>query len=211
MEDMEYFSAIGSIALIWFLVVTIPGPNFIVVTQISMAQSRKMGGFIALGVSIGAGIWASASLLGLSALFRYADWVYDVIRVTGGCYLVYMGMKTIGYAIKPPVSLAGNKRYTGTHVAAFRKGLFTSFSNPKTAAFFGSLFLSAFPKQAPFWINVVAVLIVMAISVIWYWLVAYFFSFNKIQTVYKGAKRILDMMTGSLLSYIGGRLIFGRP
>jgi threonine/homoserine/homoserine lactone efflux protein len=77
---MEYLSAIGSIALIWFLVVTIPGPNFIVVTQVSMTQSRKMGFFIALGVSIGAGTWASASLLGLGALFKYASWMYDAIR-----------------------------------------------------------------------------------------------------------------------------------
>lgn len=72
---MEYLPAIGSVALIWFLVVTIPGPNFIVVTQGSMAQSRPVGSFIALGVSIGAGTWASASLLGLSALFKYAGWM----------------------------------------------------------------------------------------------------------------------------------------
>jgi threonine/homoserine/homoserine lactone efflux protein len=52
---MEYLPAIGSVALIWFLVVTIPGPNFIVVTQASMTLSRKMGISIALGVSIGAG------------------------------------------------------------------------------------------------------------------------------------------------------------
>lgn len=207
---MEYLSAIGSIALIWFLVVTIPGPNFIVVTQVSMTQSRKMGFFIALGVSIGAGAWASASLLGLGALFRYAAWMYDAIKIIGGCYLFYMGMKTIWYAIKQPVSSADNKKNVDNNVAAIQKGLFTSFSNPKTAAFFGSLFLSTFPAQAPLWINVAAVLIVIAISIIWYWLVAYFFSFNKIQVIYKSAKRTLDIMTGSLLSYLGGRLIFGR-
>ena len=207
---MEYLSAISSIALIWLLVVTIPGPNFIVVTQVSMAQSRKIGFFIALGVSIGAGTWATASLLGLSALFRYADWMYDAIKLIGGCYLIYMGIATIWNSIKLPDSLADNNKFTGNNLAAFQKGLFTSFSNPKTAAFFGSLFLSTFPTKAPLWFNVLAVLIVIAISILWYWLVAYFFSFNKIQIIYKNAKRILDIMTGSLLSYLGGRLIFGR-
>ena len=207
---MEYLSAISSIALIWLLVVTIPGPNFIVVTQVSMAQSRKIGFFIALGVSIGAGKWATASLLGLSALFRYAGWMYDAIKLIGGCYLIYMGIATIWNAIKLPDSLAGNNKFTGNNLAGFQKGLFTSFSNPKTAAFFGSLFLSTFPTKAPLWFNVLAVLIVIAISILWYWLVAYFFSFNKIQIIYKNAKRILDIMTGSLLSYLGGRLIFGR-
>jgi threonine efflux protein len=205
---MEYLPAIGSIALIWFFVVTIPGPNFIVVTQGSMTQSRKMGIFIALGVSIGAGTWASASLLGLSALFKYAGWMYNVIKVIGGCYLVYMGMKTIWYAIKQPVSFAHDKNFSGNNLAAFKKGLFTSFSNPKTAAFFGSLFISTFPTQAPLWISVAAVIIVIVISIIWYWIIACFFSFNKIQVFYKRAKRPLDMITGSLLSYLGGRLIF---
>jgi threonine/homoserine/homoserine lactone efflux protein len=207
---MEYLPAIGSIALIWFLVVTIPGPNFIVVTQGSMTQSRKTGIFIALGVSMGAGAWASASLLGLSALFKYAGWMYNVIKVIGGCYLVYMGMKTIWYAIKQPVSFAGSDNFSGNNLAAFEKGMFTSFSNPKTAAFFGSLFISTFPTQAPLWINIAAVLIVIAISIIWYWIIACFFSFNKIQVFYKRAKQPLDIMTGSLLSYLGGRLIFEK-
>lgn len=204
---MEYLPAIGNVALIWFVVVTIPGPNFIVVTQGSMTQSRKMGISLALGVSIGAGTWASASLLGLTALFKYAGWMYDAIKFVGGCYLVYMGMKTIWYAIKQPVSFAHDKNFPGNNLAALRKGLFTSFSNPKTAAFFGSLFISTLPAQAPLWIYAVTVIIVVTISIVWYSMIACFFSFNRIQVFYKRAKRLLDVMTGSLLSYLGGRLI----
>jgi threonine/homoserine/homoserine lactone efflux protein len=205
---MNYLPAIGSIALIWFLVVTIPGPNFLVVIQGSMTQSRKTGILIALGVSIGAGAWAIASLLGLSALFKYAGWMYSTIKVIGGCYLVYIGIKTIWYAIKQPVSFTDNTNISGTNLAAFRKGLFTSFSNLKTAAFFGSLFISTFPVQAPLWIHIAAVLIVIGISIIWYWIIACLFSFNQIQDLYKRAKLPLDIITGSLISYLGGRLIF---
>jgi threonine/homoserine/homoserine lactone efflux protein len=204
---MEYLPAIGNVALIWFVVVTIPGPNFIVVTQGSMTQSRKMGISLALGVSMGAGTWASASLLGLTALFKYAGWMYDAIKFVGGCYLVYMGMKTIWYAIKQPASIAHDKNLPGNNLAALQKGLFTSFSNPKTAAFFGSLFISTLPAQAPLLIYAVTVIIVVTISIVWYSMIACFFSFNKIQVFYKRAKRLLDVMTGSLLSCLGGRLI----
>ena len=176
-----------------------------------MAESRKMGFFIALGVSIGAGIWASASLLGLSVLFKYASWLYDAIKVIGGCYLIYMGIKAIWYAIiRQPVLTADPEKSTNNNVATFQKGLFTSFSNPKTAAFFGSLFLSTFPAQAPFWLNVVDVLIVIAISLFWYCFVAYFFSLNTIQNIYKSVKKVLDVVAGSLLLYLGGKLILGR-
>ena len=172
---MESLPAICSIAFIWFLVVTIPGPNFIVVTRGSVTQSRKIGLSIAMGVSIGAGTWASASLLGLSALFKYAGWMYEAIKILGGCYLLYMGMRTICYAIKEPVSFVHNNSFSGNNLAAFQKGLFTSFSNPKTAVFFGSLFISAFPAQAPLWIYVATVLIVVAISIFWYAMIACFF------------------------------------
>lgn len=204
---MEYLPAISSVALIWFLVVAIPGPNFIVVTQGSMTQSRKMGISIALGVSIGAGTWASASLLGLSALFKYAGWTYDAIKILGGCYLAYMGLKTIWSAIKQPISFVHSDNFSGNNSAAFQKGLFTSFSNPKTAAFFGSLFISTFPTQAPPWVYVAAVLIVIAISIIWYSIIACFFSLKQVQVFYRRAKRPLDILTGSLLAYLGGRLI----
>lgn len=208
---MEYISAIISMALIWFLVVTIPGPNFLVVTQVSMARSRKMGFLIALGVSTGAGTWATASLLGLSALFRYVPWMYGTTKVIGGLYLIYMGASTIRHALKSPDSSAYNETDKDCNgAAAFRKGLYTSFSNPKTAAFFGSLFLSTFPARAPLWFNSSVVLTVILISVIWYWLVACIFSFNKIKALYKSAKRVLDIVTGSLLSCLGLRLIFAR-
>jgi RhtB (resistance to homoserine/threonine) family protein len=207
---LAYISAISSMALIWFLAVTIPGPNFIIVTQVSMGQSRKMGFFIALGVSAGAGVWATASLLGLSMLFRYATWLYSAVKFIGGCYLIYMGLTIILNTLKTKNS-SSNSHNLGLNCAtAFRKGMLTSFSNPKTAAFFGSLFLSTFPAQAPLWFYIVAVLTVMVISILWYWLVAYFFSFDKVRNFYQRAKRILDIATGSLFSYLGGRLIFAR-
>lgn len=207
---MEYLTAIGSIAVIWFFVVAIPGPNFLVVTQVSMTKTREKGFFTALGVSMGAGVWASASLMGLSMLFRYAGWMYDIIKIIGGCYLIYMGMKTIWYAVKRSGSTVSDKNITSGNVSAFKKGLLTSFSNPKTAVFFGSLFLSAFPPQASIPLSIAAVLTVVIISIFWYSLVVFIFSFNKIQIIYLRLKKTLDIMTGSLLSFLGVKLIFGR-
>jgi threonine efflux protein len=207
---MEYFSAITGMAFIWFLVVMIPGPNFVVVTQASMARSRGLGLWIALGVSMGAGTWASASLLGLSALFTYAEWMYDTIKIIGGCYLVFMGLNILWNAVRHPLSLTDGASFRGSHLAAFQKGLLTSFSNPKTAAFFGSLFVTTFPAQAPFWLYMVTILMVITVSILWYSLIACFFSLQSIQTFYRRVRRFLDGFTGVLLAILGGRLIFGK-
>ena len=208
---MEFIPAISSLAFIWFLVVMIPGPNFVVVTQVSIARSRALGLWMALGVSMGAGTWASASLLGLSALFSHAGWLYGSLKLIGGCYLIYMGLNAIRMALFKHPAVVFDLEISGeTRRGAFRKGLLTSFSNPKTAAFFGSLFLSTFPQQAPLWVHLVTIVTVIAVSIFWYGLVACFFSFHGIQSLYRRGHRWVEGTTAVLLSVLGGRLIFQK-
>lgn len=207
---MDLFLPISSLIGIWFLVVTIPGPNFVAVTQCSMAESRIDGFFIALGVSTGAGIWATASLLGLGVVFIHLPWLYDTIRLAGGLYLMFIGLKIIRAAFYFSLSSVTANQLPVSKYAAFRRGLLTSFSNPKTAAFFGSLFVATIPPQAPVWIYVVTIALIVCVSVIWYSMVAFFFSIEKVQSVYHRSKKFLDCITGSILLFLGARLAFSR-
>ncbi|MGD8980875.1 MAG: LysE family transporter [Desulfobacterales bacterium] len=207
---MDLFLPISSLIGIWFLVVTIPGPNFVAVTQCSMAESRIDGFFIALGVSTGAGIWATASLLGLGVVFIHLPGLYDTIRLAGGLYLMFIGLKIIRTAFSFSLSSLTANQLPVSKYAAFRRGLLTSFSNPKTAAFFGSLFVATIPPHGPVWIYVVTIFLIVCVSVIWYSLVAFFFSIEKVQSVYHRSKKFLDCITGSILLFLGARLAFSK-
>ena len=207
---MDLFLPISSLIGIWFLVVTIPGPNFVAVTQYSISESRVEGFFSALGVSTGAGIWATASLLGLGVVFFHLPWLYEIIRLMGGLYLMFIGLKIIRFAFYFSQSSFIKKQLSISKYAAFRRGLLTSFSNPKTAAFFGSLFVATIPPQAPVWAYAVTIVLIVCVSVIWYSLVAFFFSIEKVQTVYHRLKRFLDCITGSVLLFLGARLAFSK-
>jgi threonine efflux protein len=199
-----------TLAGIWFLVVTIPGPNFLVVTRFSMSDSRKSGLVIALGVSTGAGVWATASLIGLSVVFNRAAWLYATIRFLGGLYLLWIGLKTIWSALSSSSTSFGMGHLSQSTFSAFRRGLLTSFSNPKTAAFFGSLFVATLPPRAPTWAYFTTVGMIMCISLLWYGSVACFFSFPQVQYVYRRLKPTLDLITGSLLSFLGLRLVLSK-
>jgi len=207
---MDLLITISSLIGIWFLVVTIPGPNFVAVTQYSIAESRIDGFFIALGVSIGAGIWATASLLGLGVVFVHLPWLYDTIRLIGGLYLMFIGFKILRAAFYFSLSSLTAKQLSVSKYAAFRRGLLTSFSNPKTAAFFGSLFVATIPPQAPVWVYAITIIIIVCVSVIWYSLVAFFFTIEKVQSAYHRSKRFLDGITGSVLLFLGARLAFSK-
>jgi threonine efflux protein len=207
---MNFLLALASLAGIWFLVVIIPGPNFVVVSQSAISNSRNFGLRIALGVSTGASIWATASLFGLNLVFEHAAWLYDTIRIIGGMYLLYMGVKTIWMVFSSSSVPLKVKKYSGTGISAFQRGLFTSFSNPKTAAFFGSLFVAAFPAHAPVWVYVGTIGMVFGVSFLWYSVVACFFSLATVRGVYHRLKRGFDIITGSLLSLLGIRLAFSK-
>ncbi len=207
---MDLLLTISGLIGIWFLVVTIPGPNFVAVTQYSMSESRIDGFFIALGVSIGAGIWATASLLGLGVVFVHLPWLYNTIRLVGGLYLMFIGFKIIRAAFSFSLSSLTAKQLSVSKYTAFSRGLLTSFSNPKTAAFFGSLFVATIPTQAPVWVYAIIIVLIVCVSVIWYSLVAFFFSIEKVQSVYHRSKRFLDCITGSLLLFLGARLAFSK-
>jgi len=207
---VSLFISMITLAGIWFLVVTIPGPNFLVVTRFSMSDSRKSGLLIALGVSTGAGVWATASLIGLSVLFNRAAWLYETIRFIGGLYLLWIGLKTIWSAFFSSSTSFRVAQLSQSTFATFRRGLLTSFSNPKTAAFFGSLFLATFPPRAPIWAYLTTVGMIVCISLFWYSLVACFFSSPQVQHLYRRTKPTLDFITGSLLCFLGLRLALSK-
>jgi len=201
-----------SLFLAWFLVLTIPGPNFMATTQYSISVSRRAGIMIAFGVSTGAATWATASLVGISQVFQSSLWLYTMIKVVGGCYLAYMGLNVILKSFKSTGDSFKDKEIHKImdSRSAFRVGLFTSYSNPKTAVFFGSLFVMSFPPQAPAWFYFVTVCMVFSASVIWYSLVATFFSMPQVQLTYNQFRKVLDKVTGSVFVILGARLVFGK-
>ena len=207
---MDHWIAIGGIAVVWFVIVTIPGPNFLVVTQFAMARSKRQGLLGAFGGSTGDAVWASASLLGLNAVFEHANWLYEGIRIVGGCYLVFMGIRIVWKAIRLPNKAVSGPAGSVGGVRAYRRGMMTSLSNPKTAAFFSSLFLSAFPIEAPPWVYAVTITMVFSVSIVWYGLMACFFSYSKIRTLYERAKTALDVAAVSIFTLLGFRLVFGE-
>ncbi len=152
-----------ALAGIWTLAVMLPGPNFLLVTKAAMGGRPSRGVGAALGVSLGAVVWSSSSLLGLALLFKQFVWLYGFFRVAGAAYLVWIGLCTMRQGLRPgsveaaSVSLRGGRG----HVLL---GLLTSLSNPKTAAFFTSIFATLLPPHAPWWVLGAAVGVVFMVA-----------------------------------------------
>jgi threonine/homoserine/homoserine lactone efflux protein len=117
-----------------------PGPDTAFVLAQSLGGGRPAGTRAAAGVATGVLVHTVAAAAGLSVLFEVSTVAYDVVRLAGAAYLVYLGVATlVGGRGGLDVAGAGGDGATGgaaTASGSFRQGLVTNVLNPKVALFF---------------------------------------------------------------------------
>jgi len=111
-----------------------PGPDTVYILGRSIAQSREAGIASALGISVGSIFHTCAAALGLSAILATSALAFGTIKLLGGAYLIFLGIKMI-LERSGRFSLPSNFRRRSP-AAAFRQGVLTNVLNPKVALFF---------------------------------------------------------------------------
>jgi threonine efflux protein len=97
-----------------------------------------------------------------------------------------------------------------TNWQAYRYELVTNLTNPKSLAFFSSVFATLFAPSIALWLKLAGILIVAFISISWNLIVATLFSLTSARKRYGLAKFMVDRLAGGLLVFFGGRLILSR-
>jgi len=103
---------------------------------------------------------------------------------------------------------AAAKVASGAH--AYRRGLLVGLTNPKAAAFFGSLFVTLLPAHAPLWVHGATVLTVATVSIGWFTSIALLLSTGSVQRRYAKLRRPVDALMGTVLVALGARLALDR-
>jgi len=111
-----------------------PGPDTLYILGRSIAQGREAGIASALGISVGSIFHTCAAALGLSAILATSAIAFGTIKLLGGAYLIFLGIKMI-LDRRKQLSLPSHFRRRTT-TAAFRQGILTNILNPKVALFF---------------------------------------------------------------------------
>jgi RhtB (resistance to homoserine/threonine) family protein len=111
-----------------------PGPDTLYILGRSIAQGREAGVASALGISVGSIFHTCAAALGLSAILATSALAFGTIKLLGGAYLVFLGIRMI-LDRRKQLSLPSTFRRRTT-IAAFRQGILTNLLNPKVALFF---------------------------------------------------------------------------
>jgi threonine/homoserine/homoserine lactone efflux protein len=124
MPDKAHLTAFLAAALM--LAIT-PGPGIFYVLARSLGEGTRVGVRSSLGTAVGGLCHVVGAAVGLSALLMTSATAFEVVRLAGAGYLVFLGVTTLlGQRAETP-------RDRGD---AFRQGVLTELLNPKTALFF---------------------------------------------------------------------------
>lgn len=214
---MHYLPILAQIAVIYWIAAAVPGPNFFMVTQLSLAGKRSLGAASALGVCTASMIWVTLAMLGMAAVLQRLEWLYSGVRLAGAVYLVYFGLKLLyGSARRnrgpqvPEPTLPGIRLDAGAWFRSYRSGFVTCATNPKSCAFWTSVFAAMFPAHPPLWFYFAVLATVGSLSASWYCGMAFMFAAERTQRGYLKLRRPIDAFCGAAFIGLGAKLVAER-
>ena len=180
-----------------------PGPATLTISGTSMAHGRGMGLQLASGVIVGSAMWGIAAALGFSAIMMSNVWLFNVIRVLGATYLLYLAVKSLVSAWKSTQA----KPQSVSRVGAFGKGLMLHLTNPKAVLGWGAIYAVALtPDAQP--ISVVLLFCALTLtSMAVFWGYAIIFSSAPVARGYARLKRWFDLTFGVLFGAASLKLL----
>jgi len=128
-------SLLLSFAGVCFLLAILPGPDSFLVLRYSIG-GLKPGIAAAMGVAIGGLFWAVLVAVGLAAIVEQSATAYRVVKILGGLYLLYLGVKAIRARRKKKVAGEPLMPVAASAWSAFGAGVLSCALNPKVGLFY---------------------------------------------------------------------------
>ncbi len=195
-------AAFLSIVAIHLAAAISPGPSFVISLRIAATEGFAVACALALGFGIGAVLWATAAMAGISLLFAVVPVLFTTLKLVGAAFLLFVAFTMWRHAADP-VQAAPVDQKPRSLAAAVRFGFLTFATNPKPAIFFAAIFAGLVPVETPLFWKAMILLAVFTNETLWYIIVARVFSLPRAQHAYTQAKTWIDRAFGTLIALFG--------
>ncbi|MFI0810218.1 LysE family translocator [Streptomyces echinatus] len=195
-----------AVAVITVLAVIAPGADFAMIVRNSYLYGRRTGLLAAVGVAAGVLVHVTYTLLGVGLLIASSTALFTVIKLIGAAYLVYVGVRT--YRTRGELRIDLDDKRELTPLAALRAGFLTNVLNPKTTLFVVSTFAQVVSPDTPLYQQAGYGLFMSLAHLLWFGVVAAFFSHSRMRAVMLRGQKVLNKVIGSVLAGLGISLAF---
>lgn len=192
------------------LITITPGSDTMLVLRSALVRGRRAGLLTVLGVCAGLFIHATLSALGLSVLLLRSAKAFELVKLAGAAYLVFLGIQSLRSAARAgaiaelPAEVGGDRR-------AFAEGLLNNVLNPKVAVFYLA-FLPQFigPTDPVLVKSILLAAIHFAEGVIWLSLLTVFVARLRGVLANVAVRRAVESVSGLVLIGFGVKLAAAR-
>lgn len=205
-ESLLAFSVASGVLLLT------PGVDTALILRTSAVKGVRPAAFAALGITVGCLVWGIAVSLGLGGLLAASEMAYNVLKIVGAGYLLWLG---VGLIVKPRVEVAkaddeeeeaGRGNWTW-----FVKGLLSDLLNPKVGVFYMTFLPQFVPNGVSVsgWSMLLTVInVVMGMA----WCAVLVSASVRVGKVLRRPKvvRVLDRVTGCVFIAFGAKLALSR-
>ena len=208
---MVFLTEFLVIALIHFLALVSPGPDFAMISRSSLAYSRRTGVLCALGLALGILVHVTYSLVGIGFIIARSILLFSVIKYLGAGYLLFIGWKSLK-ARRPIIGNACTmiSERNLPAFAAIRTGFLTNVLNPKVTLFFLGLFTQVIRPATPLWLQILYGVEMSLMTFLWFAFVATILSHRVIRGYFLSVQHIVERCCGALLIALGLHVALDR-
>ena len=166
-----------------------------------MARSRRHAVAAAFGMGLGGVTFAIAAIAGLGAVLHYAEWAYLGLKIVGGAYLLYLGIRMWLHAGRsataPEVVTSGS--YGRTIGGRDPRAAQQSEGDRRVR----QRLRGAPAASPPLWMFLAIPPGIFLIETGWYLFVAWAFSTSRPRAVYARFSAWIDRIAGTVLGGLG--------
>jgi threonine/homoserine/homoserine lactone efflux protein len=210
--DPNIWTALLAFAGAAGLLTVVPGLDTLLVLRTATVEGPRRAMFAGLGICTGCLAWGILVSAGLGAVFAVSNLAYQIVRISGAIYLVYLGIRLLVQPEKPSVlDSAGEIPSARGSLRWFGRGLLTNLLNPKVGVFY----VTFLPQFIPSHVNVIGFSVLLALihdveGVLWF--AALIFLTQPLARWLRRPKTltVLNRITGGVFILFGARLALER-
>ncbi|EPK5970698.1 LysE family translocator [Acinetobacter baumannii] len=200
-----------TLALIHFMAVILPGPDFVITVRQSVRYGYLIGCLTAIGIGVGISVHVFYTLVGIGFLIQQSEWLMSLIRTAGAAYLVYLGWQCLRSQPNTNIEINGQAGSdTPSLFKAFTMGFLTNALNPKATIFFLAIFTTIVSTTTPMKVQVFygIWMCMCMVNAIWFMVVSVLFAQPIVRKRFLEFGVYFERVMGVLLIGIALRLIW---
>jgi len=197
-----------TVAMLHFLSVVSPGPDFAVTVKQAVVNSREHAMWTALGITSGILVHLSYSMFGLALLIQNSPKVFTGLKLISALYLIYLGLRSL-FKKKTFLDLEVNDPEIS--IASFRSAWLEGFCcnvfNPKASIFFLGIFSLFMVDKPSYWIQCALVLEMLITTFLWFFFIGLVISHPRCKRRLQSMQFTFNKVMGLILILFGIRMI----